>query len=114
MDLCYNMLGDEAVSAWLEANWQPLEQHVADACGDSGVPASLCPSTFITHAADDSVVPVKNALYFYSALVSHNIPAELHVYETGGHGYGFFRSDDAAAQWPKLLEPWLRGRQLID
>lgn len=45
------------------------------------------PPAFITHAGDDTVVPVKNSLIFYEALQKHKIPSELHIYSKGEHGY---------------------------
>lgn len=79
------------------------EQHVTDQTGP----------TFITHAADDGAVPVENAIRFYRALCQHQVPAELHVYATGGHGYGMLRRDRPADRWPVLLEGWLKTQNLI-
>jgi acetyl esterase/lipase len=45
------------------------------------------PPAFITHAGDDTVVPVSNSLLFYEALKKNNIPSELHIYSKGEHGY---------------------------
>lgn len=45
------------------------------------------PPAFITHAGDDTVVPVSNSLIFYEALKKNNIPSELHIYSKGEHGY---------------------------
>ena len=77
------------------------------------VTADTCP-TFLSHAADDKGVPVENALLFYQSLLKHNVPAELHVYTVGGHGYGMFRDDRRVDQWPNLLEDWLKQQKLID
>ncbi len=48
---------------------------------------SNTPPAFITHASDDTVVPVKNSLLFYEALQKNRIPSELHIYAKGEHGY---------------------------
>ncbi|MDR0814975.1 MAG: GDSL-type esterase/lipase family protein [Bacteroidales bacterium] len=45
------------------------------------------PPAFITHANDDSAVPVANSLVFYEALSKNGIPSEIHIYEKGEHGY---------------------------
>ena len=45
------------------------------------------PPAFITHAVADKVVPSKNSLYFYEALQKNGVPAELHMYEKGEHGF---------------------------
>jgi acetyl esterase/lipase len=72
------------------------------------------PPTFITHASDDQAVPVENALRFYRALIDHKVPAELHVFAEGGHGFGMRNKDKPVVEWPNLLANWLRSRQLID
>jgi acetyl esterase/lipase len=47
------------------------------------------PPAFIMHSSDDRVVPVENSLRYYQALVKNKVPASLHCYPTGGHGWGF-------------------------
>jgi acetyl esterase/lipase len=63
------------------------------------------PPCFLAAAADDGVVPVDNALALFAALRSTGIPAELHVFERGGHGFGL-GGDGPAAAWPDLLLRW--------
>jgi len=48
---------------------------------------STTPPTFITHAGDDTVVPVANSLMFYEALTKNKVAADLHIYSKGEHGY---------------------------
>lgn len=64
------------------------------------------PPTFIVHAEDDKTVPVQNSLSFYEALVRNGVPAELHVYPRGGHGWGLWNplSKD---QWPDRFKEWM-------
>lgn len=45
--------------------------------------------TFIVLAADDKVVPPANSINYFEALIKNNIPASLHVYPTGNHGWGY-------------------------
>src|SRR5690606_29054092 len=45
------------------------------------------PPTFLLHSGDDQAVPVENSLRFYRALIAHGVPAEMHLYPYGGHGY---------------------------
>jgi acetyl esterase/lipase len=71
------------------------------------------PPTFIAHATDDGAVPVENPLLFYRALVEHKVPAELHIFEKGGHGFGM-RQQGPVEEWPSLLANWLKGRELIE
>jgi acetyl esterase/lipase len=72
------------------------------------------PPTFLVHASDDDGVPVKNSLLFYEALVAHRVPAELHVYEMGGHGFGMFRGERPVDGWPEQLSPWLKQHGIVD
>jgi len=68
------------------------------------------PPAFLVHSTDDVGVPVENSLAFYAALRRASVPAELHVFQKGGHGYGLGRSEDGTDAWPGLCEAWLRGR----
>ncbi|MBQ8838447.1 MAG: alpha/beta hydrolase [Bacteroidales bacterium] len=47
------------------------------------------PPTFLAHSTDDTVVPVENSIRYYRELVRNGVPAEMHIYPTGGHGWGF-------------------------
>jgi acetyl esterase/lipase len=64
------------------------------------------PPTFIAHAEDDKTVPVMNSLNFYEALVQHGVPAELHVYPKGGHGWGLWNAL-SNEQWPDECARWM-------
>lgn len=46
------------------------------------------PPAFIIHSSDDNLVPVKNSLLYYEALVANKVSATLQIYPVGGHGYG--------------------------
>jgi len=65
------------------------------------------PPTFIVHASDDSAVPVENSLYYYQALKKNGVPAEMHIYPTGGHGFGLALGKGALASWPSLMIAWI-------
>ena len=64
------------------------------------------PPTFLVHASDDDVVPVENVLVFYEALHKHNVPAELHIYPGGGHGFGL-KNPTTADNWMDRAKNWL-------
>ena len=66
------------------------------------------PPTFLVHAGDDQAVPVENSLLFYAALRIHAVPAALHVFPKGGHGFGLSSPERGAHQWPDLCVDWLR------
>ncbi len=66
------------------------------------------PPTFIVHAFDDPIT-VQGSLLLTIALKNANVPSELHVYDTGGHGYGLRPVDgQPVTMWPKRCEDWLR------
>ena len=65
------------------------------------------PPTFLLQAEDDPVDPVENSLVYYSALRTAGVPAEMHVYVTGGHAFGLRPTASPITQWPPLVEAWL-------
>lgn len=70
------------------------------------------PPTFITQANDDRVGP-ENSAVLYLALKKAGVPAELHIYATGGHGYGLRPSKNPCSEWPKRCEEWLRVQKVL-
>lgn len=71
------------------------------------------PPTFIAIAHDDQDRSVYAAL-FYVALKRAGVPAELHIYSQGGHGYGLRPSDNPVSRWPQRCEDWLRVNGWLD
>ena len=68
------------------------------------------PRTFLVHAMDDKGVPVENSIMYYSACVQHNVPAEMHLYPTGGHGFALrTKPGESVSGWPAACENWLRS-----
>lgn len=65
------------------------------------------PSTFLLHAMDDDAVPVENTTLFFEALRQHQVPATMHVYPTGGHGFSMALNDERLKNWMDLLFDWL-------
>lgn len=70
------------------------------------VPADA-PPTFFVHAWDDRV-PVQNSLLLAAAMREKKVPAAVHVYPTGGHGYGLRRTTEPVTTWPDRAAEWLR------
>ena len=63
----------------------------------------LVPPTLLIHAADDESVSVNHSMAFFGALREHNVPAEVHFYQKGGHGCGIRGvADLPLASWPML------------
>ena len=71
------------------------------------------PPCFLVHTTDDTVVPPENSIDFYLALRRHKVPAELHIYEHGPHGFGLAPGDPVLGTWPEHLTAWLRGHGLL-
>ncbi|MBP5397902.1 MAG: alpha/beta hydrolase [Bacteroidales bacterium] len=54
--------------------------------------SALTPPTFLAVSEDDNVVPVVNSILYYQKLLEYQVPAELHIFPTGGHGWGFSKN----------------------
>lgn len=67
------------------------------------------PPTFLVHSMDDKAVPVENSIGYYMACLQQNVPAEMHLYPTGGHGYALrTKPGESVSGWPAALENWLK------
>lgn len=66
------------------------------------------PQAFIALSSDDKAVLPQNSINYYLALLKHNVPATMHIYPTGGHGWGFRDNFTYKRQWTDELEKWLR------
>jgi len=73
---------------------------------------SNTPPTFISITEDDPV-RVETALFYAAGLKKANVPFELHVYPSGGHGYGLRPTKDLMTTWPQRANDWMRSRGLI-
>jgi acetyl esterase/lipase len=71
------------------------------------------PPTFLLHAQDDKVVPVKNSLMIYEAIVNAGGKAEMHLYQAGGHGFGL-NNKTTPDQWFDRCMNWLKANQLFE
>lgn len=66
------------------------------------------PPTLLIQTQDD-VIRVECSVYYYLALKNAKVPAELHLYPTGGHGYGLRPTDKTVTTWPKRAEEWMKA-----
>ena len=66
------------------------------------------PPAFLLTTFEDRTVPAENSLGFFTAMRRVGVPAELHAYEKGPHGFGLRPDFGPVSGWPKLLEQWLR------
>ena len=58
------------------------------------------PPAFLVQAVDDLSVPIENSIRYLLALRKNKVPAELHLYESGGHGFGLGKSNGTESSWP--------------
>ena len=71
------------------------------------VPAAGAPPLFIAAAQDDPQLPAINSVELFQRWTKAGLPAELHLYERGGHGFGFRRHHLPADDWPAAFRLWL-------
>ena len=64
------------------------------------------PPMFFVHAADDHASCLNSSAMF-TALQLAGVPAELHIFESGGHGYGLRGTEQPVTHWPDLADAWL-------
>lgn len=90
----------------------PSSEKILDYSNEYQV-TSETPMTFIVHAGDDKAVLPANSLAFYESLLKNNVPAELHLYEKGGHGFGLNNptTDD---QWIERFKNWMATKALLE
>src|SRR5579863_5152543 len=75
-------------------------------------PTAQTPPTFIVQAEDDPV-HVENATVYFLQLKAAKIPAELHIYAEGGHGYGLRRTAQPVTTWPDTAATWLQTIKVL-
>ncbi len=66
------------------------------------------PPTFLVHAQDDGLVPVQNSLMFYDAMLKNKVKGEIHIYQSGGHGFGL-HNKETKDDWFNSLAKWMDG-----
>lgn len=89
----------------------PSKEKVREYSNEFHVTAET-PPTFIIHASDDKAVLPANSIAFYESLIKHQVPAELHIYERGGHGFGI-DNPTTDEKWMESLRHWLISRKLL-
>ena len=90
---------------------QPTTEMEEKYSGELQVTADT-PPAFILHSTDDASVPVRNSINYYLSLLDHGVSATLHLYPTGGHGWGNKDSFAYKAQWQDELQQWLKQLKL--
>ena len=70
------------------------------------------PIAFLVHSKDDDAVPVANSIHYYDNLIANKVPAELYLYEKGGHGYGM-KNPTSEIVWTSIMKTWMQKNKII-
>lgn len=70
------------------------------------------PPMFFAHAFDDRV-RIENSLLLAKALKDHEVPAEVHIFAKGGHGFGLRATEDPCTHWPIHCHAWMQSMRII-
>ncbi len=105
----------KSVSQW-EADMAQYKSLIKKYAMEQQVSAET-PTTFIAHCTDDTTVPVQNVLMYYNSLLNHKVPAEMHIFPKGDHGWGFSSVkrgendglDYCREEFHMSLERWLKS-----
>ncbi len=79
---------------------------------ESRIGSDIAP-VFLAYTSDDNV-PRSGGVKLYEALNQAGVSAELHIYATGGHGYGLGIHGGPIATWPTRFHDWLKAMEFID
>lgn len=102
-----NLLGSDTSSALFA--FLSAEKHLDAATGPA----------FLVHGKDDATVAVLNSQMYYDSCLKAGVPAELHLYDHGPHGFGLADGQGGAPldtilmKWPSLCAAWLKSRGLL-
>jgi len=80
---------------------------------DTMVPPKNLPPTFLLQAENDKVAHPESSLVYYLALVAAGIPAEIHIYAEGGHGFGLRPTELPISHWTTLADTWLHTIKIL-
>ncbi len=69
------------------------------------------PPTWLTQAGDDTVVPVDNSICFYQQLIRNKVPAEMHLYPEGNHGFVLKLPTN---EWMQPLFDWMKKSGIVN
>lgn len=91
-----NLIGN--TNDWKVARAYSNEYHVS----------AKTPPTFLVLADNDRAVVPQNSIRYYLALKENNVPAEMHIYAEGGHGFGMRKNNIPTDNWPNLFVDWVQ------
>lgn len=105
--LVYPVVGDDFVEPDALARYPELRKVVSRYPLITGV-SKDGPPTFLVHAADDASWHAEGSVRLFEALRAVGVPAEIHVFQNGGHGFGIRNAEGPVARWPMLCGEWMR------
>jgi acetyl esterase/lipase len=76
-------------------------------------PTAQIPPTFLVQAENDYTAHVENSLIYFQVLKDAKVPAELHLFTQGGHGFGLRPTDLPISRWPALADTWLHTIHIL-
>ncbi len=81
---------------------------------ESVMPTADVPPTFLVQAENDYTAHVESSIYYFLALKNAKVPAEMHIYAEGGHGFGLRQTDvPVPTEWPVLATKWLQTIHIL-
>jgi acetyl esterase/lipase len=90
-----------------------VEKETGALASSMRIPAGT-PPVFLVHAGDDTEAGAEHSVGMYLALKRAGVPAELHVYATGGHGFGVREKGHPCCTWPQRCVDWLRDQGMLE
>jgi len=90
-------------------NWEMAEKY----SNDLHVTPQTPPTFLVLADNDKSVVP-RNSVEFYLQLKKNKVPAEMHIFREGGHGFGITKKNLPVDQWPNLFYDWLKAIKIVE
>lgn len=90
----------------------PKEDQSAAMSVDHQVTAQM-PPIFLAQAMDDPIAPVDNSILMHAALRKAGVPAEMHLFQSGKHGWGLGKTGSPVHAWPELFQHWAALNQFI-
>jgi acetyl esterase/lipase len=92
----------------LDAREQLMHEYLIDTAVTKDAPPA-----FLFHADDDPTVPSSASARVYLGYKAAGVPAELHIFRSGGHGFGIRDAVGPVVLWPRLCAEWLRGIGIV-
>ena len=71
------------------------------------------PPTMLVQTEDDKSY-INSSLFYYYALKEAGVPATMHLYSKGGHGYGLRDTGNTVNEWPYRAEEWFMELGVIE